>query len=243
MVSSQKLSSFGVAVAAYCYLATHLLAFTHVSRGVEGFHFKVFLLRHGQTDANAGGIIQGSADFSRLTDLGKQQARDAYNVLPSSPLDTAEDLRISSIYCSPLTRAQQTLAELRKVDSLQPKEAAKLPLDEQTLSNLREIDFYDWEGKDKLELQKVFPESYRAWKAGDPTNLHVFDSSSNIEPAIHYPLLELWERADLVWDEIFWTRKAACRREPCHIDRRTWLVGTSSFGVCDGMGSGSLSGA
>jgi hypothetical protein len=41
------------------------------------FHFKVYILRHGQTDANAGGIIQGSADFSSLTELVKQQAEDA----------------------------------------------------------------------------------------------------------------------------------------------------------------------
>jgi broad specificity phosphatase PhoE len=41
------------------------------------FHFKVYILLHGQTDANAGGIIQGSADFSSLTELVKQQAEDA----------------------------------------------------------------------------------------------------------------------------------------------------------------------
>ncbi|KAL3935062.1 MAG: hypothetical protein SGBAC_009351 [Bacillariaceae sp.] len=157
------------------------------------------------TDANAGGVIQGSADFSRLTDLGKQQAKEAYSAFTSTE---EQELRLSSIYCSPLTRAKQTLAELRKVDSAQSKEAAKFPSEENTLSNLREIDFYDWEGKDKRELQNAFPESYQSWKDGNPSRLGVYDSSNPGEaPVLHYPLLELWERADLVWDEIFTLEK------------------------------------
>ena len=38
---------------------------------------RYILLRHGQTDMNAAGIIQGSSDRSRLTPLGRTQARDA----------------------------------------------------------------------------------------------------------------------------------------------------------------------
>lgn len=189
---------------------------------VRGFHFKVFLLRHGQTDANAGGVIQGSADFSRLTDLGKQQAREAYAAFS---YDT-EDLKISSVYCSPLTRARQTLAELRSVDDAQPSEGAKLPSDENILANLREIDFYDWEGKDKLELQNDFSDSWSAWKAGHPSGLAVFDSSNGEEqPSVHYPLVELWERADLVWDEIF-----GLERQRAEENRAALIVAHGSLG-------------
>ena len=111
MVSRKVFSLHRVAVL-YC-IAIHVI-FSHVTVAVAGFHFKVFLLRHGQTDANAGGVIQGSADFSRLTDLGKQQAKEAYSAISSN----AEDFRILSIYCSPLTRARQTLAELRTMDDM-----------------------------------------------------------------------------------------------------------------------------
>jgi len=215
---AKKFSSFNAVAVASC-IAT-LITSIHL---VEGFHFKVFLLRHGQTDANVGGVIQGSADFSRLTDLGKQQARESYNAFLSTG---ADDLQISSIYCSPLTRAKQTLAELRIVDDRQPKEAAKLHADEQILTNLREIDFYDWEGKDKMELQNAFPESYKEWKDGNPRGLRVFDSgNSDEEPTIHYPLLELWERADLVWGEIF-----SLERQRAEENRAALIVAHGSLG-------------
>jgi probable phosphoglycerate mutase len=165
------------------------------------FHFKVYILRHGQTDANAGGIIQGSADFSRLTELGKQQAEDAYRAFDV-------DIRISSIYSSPLSRARETLEELRQTDLQQPEH--RLPPTDLILDNLREIDFFDWEGKDKAELQAAFPESWQAWEVGNPSELVVFDTAnenSNGQPNIRYPLLELWERADRVWDEIIWQEK------------------------------------
>ena len=38
---------------------------------------RYLLLRHGQTDANAEGRIQGTSDFSRLTALGEAQAAAA----------------------------------------------------------------------------------------------------------------------------------------------------------------------
>ena len=68
-----------------------------------------YVMRHGQTDANANEIEQGSADFSRLTDVGKEQASSAYQAL----VDTS----VTSIYTSPLTRARQTLEQLRQADA------------------------------------------------------------------------------------------------------------------------------
>lgn len=182
---------------ACCYFVILLGVFQSES-ATHAFHFKVFILRHGQTDANAGGIIQGSSDFSRLTELGKQQAREAYRAFDDHD-------RISSIYSSPLARARQTLDELRQTDLAQPKQ--RLPVRDVILDDLREIDFYDWEGKDKAELQAAFPESWGAWEAGNPNELVVLDSTkdtvSGEEHDLCYPLLELWARADLVWDEIF----------------------------------------
>ena len=147
------------------------------------FAYSVFILRHGQTDANAGGLIQGSSDFSRLTDLGKQQAATVAT-------QAFREIPIGSIYVSPLTRAQETL------EVLQQELHWSIPAE--TLKNLREIDFYTWESRHKDELKKEFPDSWRAWKVGDPHNLVVFSA----EELPRYPLLELWERADLVWDEV-----------------------------------------
>lgn len=57
------------------------------------------MVRHGQSEANAHKIVSG-ANESPLTDLGRQQAREAGQ--------GAHDLGIDLIVCSPLTRAKET---------------------------------------------------------------------------------------------------------------------------------------
>jgi broad specificity phosphatase PhoE len=188
----------------------------------------VFILRHGQTDANAGGVIQGSADFSRLTDLGKAQAAASGEAFSAANHDVS--IPITSLYCSPLARAQETMQVLHEQQQQQDASSAStsgillLPNKDTTLvlDNLREIDFYDWEGRGRTELEAEFPNAWRAWENGDPDDLMVLDSSrsrSRSGSSTHtkknaaaddlcvvlerYPLLEVWQRADQVWDEIF----------------------------------------
>jgi len=59
------------------------------------------LIRHGQTDWNADGLLQGSTDIP-LNDIGRQQARDAISTLRSRPWDV--------VVSSPLERARETAA-------------------------------------------------------------------------------------------------------------------------------------
>lgn len=151
--------------------------------------FTAYVMRHGQTDANANEIEQGSADFSRLTDLGKEQAINAYRALAEK--------RITSIYTSPLTRARQTLEQLRQADASSAKTV--LPSSDLILNDLREIDQYDWQGQSYSELRRQFPESWRAWEKGIPDEMKVLETATDI---VHYPMLEMWERADRVWNEI-----------------------------------------
>lgn len=155
--------------------------------------FRVLLLRHGQTDANAGGVIQGSSDISRLTDLGRQQAARVVQALRHDDDRDGSPLLVSAVYLSPLTRVQETFQVIKEEMS-----SDRLP-NAVTLENLREIDFYDWESRDKNDLQQMFPVSWRAWKEGNPDDLIVYEQGV----MAHKPLLELWERADTVWDEIF----------------------------------------
>lgn len=61
----------------------------------------LYLVRHGQTAANAAGLIQGRCDFE-LTELGQQQAAGLRDALPLP----------ARIICSPLRRARQTAAAL-----------------------------------------------------------------------------------------------------------------------------------
>jgi len=173
-----------------CFLLLVILASTTSSMA-----FKALVLRHGQTDANAALIEQGSADFSRLTSLGRQQATDAYQALDD------KEISITSIYSSPLTRVRETLQQLRHADA--KRSDLLLPPTDLVLNDLREIDLYDWEGKHESEIQTKFPESWKAWRSGDPDKLKVLDTSNDSSCVEHYPLLELWKRADRVWDEIF----------------------------------------
>jgi broad specificity phosphatase PhoE len=70
--------------------------------------YKVFALRHGKTDTNSGGIIQGLSGFLRLTPLGKQQARHD----DDTPQQQQQQI-ITSLYCSPLCQVQETLQVLQ----------------------------------------------------------------------------------------------------------------------------------
>jgi broad specificity phosphatase PhoE len=57
----------------------------------------IILVRHGQTEANAAGLLQGRVDLP-LTDLGRRQAQAAAGVVPPG----------ARIVSSPLRRAVQT---------------------------------------------------------------------------------------------------------------------------------------
>jgi uncharacterized phosphatase len=61
----------------------------------------VAFIRHGQTDWNREGLLQGSSDIP-LNDTGRAQARDALMTLRSRPWDV--------VVSSPLRRARETAA-------------------------------------------------------------------------------------------------------------------------------------
>lgn len=151
---------------------------------------RFYIIRHGETDANASGIIQGSSDISRLTARGRGQAA----TMSSSalcPIATDGTIhRIATIYVSPLTRARETLSIMRQSA---PEHMLPPAGSEVVLHNLREIDFYSWENTSKVELREQHPDAYAAWKAGDPDGL-IVDGRR--------PLWETWDRAAQVWDEI-----------------------------------------
>lgn len=90
-----------------------------------------FLLRHGQTDFNADGRVQGSSDSSRLSVEGKRQAQAVGGFLGT--------LHIDKVYVSPLARAQQTLEEAEQAAGKQFAESKVV------VKDLREVDLHEWE--------------------------------------------------------------------------------------------------
>lgn len=101
----------------------------------------------------------------------------------------------NGVYVSPLSRARDTLSLIRTVHH-------NFGRPETVLKDLREIDFFDWEGKVKDELIAEYPDSWQAWESGQAQNLLVPDSSNPNKLSNRYPLVELWVRADDVWKTI-----------------------------------------
>ncbi len=65
----------------------------------------ILFVRHGETDSNLKGIIQGQLD-SPLNDKGIEQAKIVADML--------KDIKIDIIYSSPLIRAYRTSQEINK---------------------------------------------------------------------------------------------------------------------------------
>ena len=106
---------------------------------------RLVMLRHGQTEWNAGSRMQGQLDTD-LTDLGREQAAAAAEVLAKrQPL---------VIVSSDLRRALETATALG--------ERAGLPVAIDT--RLRETHLGDWQGLTHLEVDALAPGARLAWR-------------------------------------------------------------------------------
>lgn len=77
----------------------------------------LILVRHGQAESNALGVIGGSRDYP-LTDLGREQARAAAHRLAGTSID--------AIYASDLSRASETAGFIAAASGLEVVEHAGL---------------------------------------------------------------------------------------------------------------------
>lgn len=106
---------------------------------------RLVLLRHGQTEYNAGSRMQGQLDTD-LSDLGREQAVAAAEVLAKrQPL---------TIVTSDLRRALDTAAALGERSGVQ------VTVDKR----LRETHLGDWQGLTHLEVDAVAPGARLAWR-------------------------------------------------------------------------------
>jgi broad specificity phosphatase PhoE len=104
----------------------------------------LILLRHGQTKANASGLLQGRID-NRLDEVGRDQAAAAGRSL--GPVDR--------VICSPLLRAQETASYL---------ELAKTTSEVEVDERLIELDYGSFDGRPISDLS---PARWEQWRA-DP---------------------------------------------------------------------------
>jgi probable phosphoglycerate mutase len=107
---------------------------------------KLFLIRHGQTDWNTRGKIQGSCDIE-LNDTGIKQAEE----LSSKVLEGS--YKFSKIYSSPQKRAVKTAEILSRA----------VEMDYIPIEGLEEISLGEWEGLSWAEVKEKYPAEYEEW--------------------------------------------------------------------------------
>lgn len=148
------------------------------------------LLRHGQSTWNKAAKIQGSSDFSELTDKGREQARRAAEHLVSLGWSDA----IDAVWSSPLTRARQTADIVLPSLAPSPSPAGGRHLQHQCKLNdaLREIDLYSFQGIDKNAVPDELRDAYAVWKA----------NPAEFEIDGRRPVAELWDRAAVAWRDM-----------------------------------------
>ncbi len=112
----------------------------------------IYYIRHGETEWNALGRLQGVQDIP-LNELGRRQSVHAGETL--AELLRRDDKSASSIgfVASPLGRARQTMDLVRG--------AMKLPLSGYAIDDrLREIGYGEWEGSTLAEMQAKDPDLF-----------------------------------------------------------------------------------
>lgn len=132
---------------------------------------RLILVRHGQTEWNQIGRIQGRTDIP-LNDTGIMQARAAGEWLSQR--------RIDAVYSSPMQRAFDTATEIARPHGL--------PVI--SLDDIIEIDFGLWEEKTADELKKLYPEYWNDW------SWHLDEEkSANMQAESAYTILNRVKRA------------------------------------------------
>ncbi|MDO5048498.1 MAG: histidine phosphatase family protein [Actinomycetaceae bacterium] len=106
---------------------------------------RIVFVRHGQTDYNSGGRVQGQIDIA-LNETGRQQASAMGPVVAKF-----EPVKIVS---SDLSRAHDTAREIARHTD------AEIVLDER----VRERAFGVFEGLNRDELLERYPQWYRQWR-------------------------------------------------------------------------------
>ena len=112
----------------------------------------IYYIRHGETEWNALGRLQGVQDIP-LNELGRRQSVDAGHILSDLLMRDGRSETSLTFVASPLGRARQTMELVRGV--------LKLPLSGYAIDDrLREIGYGEWEGSTLAEMQAKDPDLF-----------------------------------------------------------------------------------
>lgn len=105
---------------------------------------KLYLVRHGQTDWNVAGKIQGSTDIP-LNETGRKQAACLAKGMERRP--------VARVFTSTLSRAYETAAAIG--------ESQNVPV--YRIPELEEVNYGYWEGLTMEEIEKKYPKELEQW--------------------------------------------------------------------------------
>jgi broad specificity phosphatase PhoE len=176
----------------------------------------LYFIRHGESEANRDGIMQGRI-HSRLTEAGRVQAREAGAWFTGRSLDL--------VLTSPLARAAETAAIISETAGLGTPEVAE---------ELTEIDTGIFTGLNFVQARERFPEAWNAFQR---------ESWEGVPKA--EKIVELLHRAEMIWARLLAAvergkRSILCVTHSgilqwiirCTFNSRSWMPLFASSGNC-----------
>lgn len=146
---------------------------------------KIYVVRHGQTDFNLQGIVQGSGVDSDLNETGRKQAKAFF--------DAYKDTGFDKVYTSKLKRTHQTVQSF-----------LQLGIPTESLAGLNEINWGTKEGyKITPEEDEYYHYMLKQWQLGN-TSLRIENGESpddvaiRMRPAIEHIMAQPNEQKVLV---------------------------------------------
>ena len=112
----------------------------------------IYYIRHGETEWNADGRLQGTQDIP-LNDLGRKQAANAGTILADLLARDGHSEQSVAFVASPLGRARSTMELVRSILKLPPRD---YPVDDR----LREIGYGQWEGSTLAQARLAHAEVF-----------------------------------------------------------------------------------
>ncbi len=106
---------------------------------------KLYLIRHGQTDWNMAGRVQGSTDIP-LNETGRRQAECLAQGMKERP--------VVRIFSSVLKRALETAAVIGESQHVSVEQ----------IQGLEEVGLGEWEGKTWEEVRCRYPKEFEQWR-------------------------------------------------------------------------------
>lgn len=112
----------------------------------------IYHIRHGQTDWNAAGRLQGSQDIA-LNERGRSQADANGRALAAHFAEVGRDPMSLRWVASPLGRTRETMERVRRAAGLDPAAYTVVP-------DLREVSFGRFEGLTYAEIEAHAPAAW-----------------------------------------------------------------------------------